>query len=193
VTLRRPRTPRRSVKGAAPLSLRPLRDLAPRHRRASLVRGAAGFWREPVEARVDGGPRPHRRHLALRQSGPAGQPGAAALLEAEFSLRPRRDGLRRAEHGTHGMVLSRARAGRGRAGRRDADRRPPDWPLQRLIGVLYKHVDDAEALEAMAGMPELAEDWRVIARRRLAMRRTETGLAGSTGRPPDPGRPNQTH
>jgi MOSC domain-containing protein YiiM len=44
---------------------------------------------------------------------------------------------------------------------------------QRLIGVLYKHVDDAEAFEAMADMPELAEDSRVIARRRLAMRRTE--------------------
>lgn len=49
----------------------------------------------------------------------------------------------------------------------------PDWPLKRLIGVLYKHVDDAGTLEVMAEMPELAEDWRVIARRRLAMRRTE--------------------
>jgi hypothetical protein len=49
---------------------------------------------------------------------------------------------------------------------RTIERPCPDWPLQRLIGVLYKHVDDAEALEAMAGMQELAEEWRVIARRR---------------------------
>lgn len=53
------------------------------------------------------------------------------------------------------------------------ERRCPDWPLRRLIGVLYKDVDDVESLEAMAEMPLLAEDWRAIARRRLAMRRTD--------------------
>ena len=53
------------------------------------------------------------------------------------------------------------------------DRPCPDWPLQRLIGVLYKKTGDLDALAAMAEMPELAEDWRVIARRRLESRRTE--------------------
>jgi MOSC domain-containing protein YiiM len=62
------------------------------------------------------------------------------------------------------------------------DRPCPDWPLQRLIGVLYKHVDDAETLQAMAGMPELAEDWRVIARRASPCAAPRIGPAGSMGR-----------
>jgi len=49
----------------------------------------------------------------------------------------------------------------------------PEWPLQRLIGVLYKHVDDTESLEAMADMSVLAAGWRKIARKRLASHRTE--------------------
>jgi MOSC domain-containing protein YiiM len=56
---------------------------------------------------------------------------------------------------------------------RIVERPRPDWPLQQLIGVLYKHVDDAESLAAMAEIPELAKGWRLLARRRLATRRTE--------------------
>jgi MOSC domain-containing protein YiiM len=64
---------------------------------------------------------------------------------------------------------------------RIVDRPCPDWPLKRLIGVLYKHVDDKESLEAMAKIPELAEGWRAIARRRLATRRTEDWTSRLTG------------
>jgi MOSC domain-containing protein YiiM len=64
---------------------------------------------------------------------------------------------------------------------RIVDRPCPDCPLKRLIGVLYKHVDDKESLEAMAKIPELAEGWRAIARRRLATRRTEDWTSRLTG------------
>jgi MOSC domain-containing protein YiiM len=53
------------------------------------------------------------------------------------------------------------------------ERPVPDWPLQRLITVLYKKTGDLDALSVMATLPELAEDWRIIARRRLELRRTE--------------------
>ncbi len=53
------------------------------------------------------------------------------------------------------------------------DRPCPDWPLRRLIEVLYKKTGDVTALAAMAEMSVLAEDWRVIARRRLESRRIE--------------------
>lgn len=64
---------------------------------------------------------------------------------------------------------------------RIVERPSPDWPLKRLIDVLYKRVDDSPSLEAMAEMPLLAEDWRVIARRRLAMRKTEDWTGRLTG------------
>lgn len=56
---------------------------------------------------------------------------------------------------------------------RIVERPRPDWPLQRLIGVLYKHVDDAESLAAMAEIPELAKGWGSSPDARLATRRTE--------------------
>ncbi|HLH10624.1 MAG TPA: MOSC domain-containing protein [Methylovirgula sp.] len=49
----------------------------------------------------------------------------------------------------------------------------PDWPLTRLIRLLYKDVDDREGLAAMAEIGPLAESWRQIARQRLASRCTE--------------------
>lgn len=64
---------------------------------------------------------------------------------------------------------------------RIVERPCPDWPLRRLIDLLYKRVDDRESLEAMADMPLLAEDWRVIARRRLATRKTEDWTGRLTG------------
>lgn len=56
---------------------------------------------------------------------------------------------------------------------RITDRPCPEWPLQRLTDILYKKTGDADALAAMADLPELGEDWRVIARRRLESRRVE--------------------
>ena len=43
----------------------------------------------------------------------------------------------------------------------------PDWPLVRLLHVLYDDVLNQAALAQMADLAVLAESWRVIARRRL--------------------------
>ncbi len=66
------------------------------------------------------------------------------------------------------------------------DRPRPDWPLMRLIGVLYKHADDRETLEATAEIAELAAGWRAIARRRLVSSQTEdwTGRLQGSGKEP---------
>lgn len=56
---------------------------------------------------------------------------------------------------------------------RIVERPLPAWPLQRIIRLLYKTVDDPPAMEELAAMPVLAEDWRSIFRKRLASRRVE--------------------
>ena len=56
---------------------------------------------------------------------------------------------------------------------RIAARPHAEWPLKRLIDLLYKRSDDPAALEQLADMPVLAEDWRAIFRKRLASKRTE--------------------
>lgn len=43
----------------------------------------------------------------------------------------------------------------------------PSWPLTRIIALLYRKTGDRADLTAMAELPELAEGWRVLARRRL--------------------------
>lgn len=65
---------------------------------------------------------------------------------------------------------------------RIVDRPCRDWPLRRLIDVLYKRVDDSASLEEMAEMPALAENWRLIAQRRLASGRTEDWTRRLEGR-----------
>jgi MOSC domain-containing protein YiiM len=47
------------------------------------------------------------------------------------------------------------------------DRKQPDWPLSRLVTLLYRDTRNREGLAAMAALPELAEGWRKLARRRL--------------------------
>lgn len=47
------------------------------------------------------------------------------------------------------------------------DRPRPDWPLTRIIALLYRKTGDRDALAAMADLPELAEGWRALARRRI--------------------------
>lgn len=53
------------------------------------------------------------------------------------------------------------------------DRRQPDWPLSRLIKVLYRDKDRSSELEKMAELPELAQGWRRLAARRLETRKIE--------------------
>ena len=43
----------------------------------------------------------------------------------------------------------------------------PDWPLARLLRVLYVDTQDRAALAAMAALPALAQSWRILAERRL--------------------------
>jgi MOSC domain-containing protein YiiM len=47
------------------------------------------------------------------------------------------------------------------------ERPQPAWPLTRIIALLYRRTGDRADLAAMADLPELAEGWRVLARRRL--------------------------
>lgn len=63
---------------------------------------------------------------------------------------------------------------------RIVDRPHGDWPLARLIDLLYKRVEDLDAMARLVEMPVLAEDWRSIFRKRIASRRTEdwTGRLG---------------
>lgn len=54
-----------------------------------------------------------------------------------------------------------------------ADRPQPDWPLSRLMELLFTRTHDFEALAAMTGLGELAESWRHLAARRVASRAVE--------------------
>ncbi|MDY0883161.1 MOSC domain-containing protein [Dongia soli] len=47
------------------------------------------------------------------------------------------------------------------------DRPHGDWPLSRLLDVLYHNKLDAASLQEMARLEPLAESWRKVARRRL--------------------------
>lgn len=65
------------------------------------------------------------------------------------------------------------------------ERPQPDWPLARLITLLYRDKDRSADLEKMAELPELAQGWRTLAARRLATRTIEDWtprLMGPPGR-----------
>jgi MOSC domain-containing protein YiiM len=47
-------------------------------------------------------------------------------------------------------------------------RSQPDWPLSRLIRLLYRDMNATAELGEMAALPELAEGWRKLATRRIA-------------------------
>ncbi len=53
------------------------------------------------------------------------------------------------------------------------DRPRPDWALTRLIRLLYVDTHDREALSEAAAIPELAEGWRALFRRRYERGVTE--------------------
>lgn len=53
------------------------------------------------------------------------------------------------------------------------DRPRPEWPLSRLIALLYRDKERYGELQDMSELPELAESWRTLAARRVQARATE--------------------
>jgi len=53
------------------------------------------------------------------------------------------------------------------------DRPLPDWPLSRLLDLLYRDTGNREGLAEMAGLALLTESWRILAHRRLESGRVE--------------------
>lgn len=54
------------------------------------------------------------------------------------------------------------------------EQRPePEWPLSRVIDLLYTRTLDLDALQQLADLPELALSWRELASRRIATRKVE--------------------
>lgn len=53
------------------------------------------------------------------------------------------------------------------------ERPRPDWPLARLFALLYARPDAFDELAEMAALPELAPNWRDIARKRIETRKVE--------------------
>ena len=47
------------------------------------------------------------------------------------------------------------------------DRPRPNWTIERLARLLYSDAADQDGLTSVAGLPELAQGWRHLARRRL--------------------------
>ena len=50
----------------------------------------------------------------------------------------------------------------------------PQWPLARLIDLLYKRTTAFDELATVAALPELTEGWRKLASRRVATRNVES-------------------
>lgn len=48
-----------------------------------------------------------------------------------------------------------------------------DWPLSKVTHLLYHSRDDYAAYEQLAGLPQLAENWRALFAKRLASRTVE--------------------
>lgn len=65
----------------------------------------------------------------------------------------------------------------GEIGQGDAitlvERPHPGWTVERALGLLFLRTDAYDELEAMSHLPELAESWRKLARRRVERRQTE--------------------
>jgi MOSC domain-containing protein YiiM len=53
------------------------------------------------------------------------------------------------------------------------DRPCPEWSLERLYLLLYRNTGDREGFAAMTALAELAENWRALAKRRLASGKVE--------------------
>jgi MOSC domain-containing protein YiiM len=77
--------------------------------------------------------------------------------------------LRVQESGRTGWYYRVLEEGAGRDGDllELVERPCPLWPLARLLALLYRDAGDRAALAAMAALPQLAQGWRRLARRRL--------------------------
>jgi MOSC domain-containing protein YiiM len=62
-----------------------------------------------------------------------------------------------------------------------ADRPQPQWPLSRLISLLYDRTTAFDDLAQMAEIAELAHGWRQLARRRATSRSVESWKSRLTG------------
>ncbi len=74
--------------------------------------------------------------------------------------------------GWYYRVLQEGRAMPGDAIALD-NRLQPHWPLSRLTRLLYRDTKAKDELAQMAEIPELAEGWRQLAKRRVATSQTE--------------------
>lgn len=63
----------------------------------------------------------------------------------------------------------------------------PDWSLARLIHLLYVDTRNRSELQAASAIPELAESWRLLLRRRLRTGAVEDWSKRVTGRDGGPG------
>lgn len=54
------------------------------------------------------------------------------------------------------------------------ERPRPDWPLSRVFALLYERMQAYDELAEMAALPELAESWRELARKRIETGRVES-------------------
>jgi MOSC domain-containing protein YiiM len=62
-----------------------------------------------------------------------------------------------------------------------ANRPQPQWPLSRLISLLYDRTTAFDDLAQMAQIAELAHGWRQLARRRATSRSVESWKSRLTG------------
>jgi len=53
------------------------------------------------------------------------------------------------------------------------DRIRPEWPLKRLINLLYVRTLEIDALKELGEVPELTESWRALVELRLKYMRVE--------------------
>ena len=63
------------------------------------------------------------------------------------------------------------------------DRPRPEWSLELLFLLLYRNTSDREGLAGMTALAELAENWRALAKRRLASGRIESWRERLYGEP----------
>jgi len=88
----------------------------------------------------------------------------------------RRDMARRTQESMRcGWYYRVLEAGEARPGDalRLIERPRPDWPLARLFALLYERPRAFDELAEMAALPELAPNWRDLARKRIDSRKVE--------------------
>lgn len=64
------------------------------------------------------------------------------------------------------------------------ERPQPQWPLTRIIELLYRRTLDMKSLASLAALPELAQGWRTLAARRIetqSVENWEKRLRGTQG------------